>query len=83
LRASGFADVEVKLVEQGWEFGDPLGLVTALLEGAVRARALLRAQTEDARNAIATAVRDGMLQFGSSDRAYRVPMPALVGSGRR
>jgi len=83
LQISGFAGVEVERVEQSWEFSEPLGLVTALLEGGVRARALLRAQTEDARNAISAAVIEGMRQYRSSDGAYRVPMPALVGSGRK
>jgi hypothetical protein len=62
---------------------DPLGVITAILEGAVRARALLRAQTEDVRNSISAAVVEGMRQYRSSDGVYRLPMPALVGSGRK
>ncbi len=83
LQATGFVDVAVEIVEQTWEFDEPLGMVTAFLEGAVRAGGLLRAQTEETRKALSTAVIDGMRQFRSSNGTYRVPMPALVGSGRR
>jgi SAM-dependent methyltransferase len=76
-------DAAVETVEQTWELADPLAMTTAILEGAVRARALLRAQTEDVRNAISAAVAEGMRQYRSSDGVYRVPMPALVGSGRK
>jgi hypothetical protein len=63
---------------------DLLGVITAILEGAVRARALLRAQTDDVmRNSISAAVVEGMRQYRSSDGVYRLPMPALVGSGRK
>jgi hypothetical protein len=78
-----FRDAAVEIVEQTWELADPLGVITAILEGAVRARALLRAQTEDVRNSISAAVVEGMRQYRSSDGVYRVPMPALVGSGRK
>jgi SAM-dependent methyltransferase len=83
LQASDFVDVEIEPVEQSWEFSEPLGLVTAILEGGVRARALLRAQTDEVRNAIFAAVVEGMQQYRSPDGGYRVPMPALVGSGRK
>jgi SAM-dependent methyltransferase len=79
----GFADVRVKIVDQFWEVGEPSGLVTAILEGGVRARALLLAQTQDVRDAISATVANGMEQFHSADGSYRVPMPALVGSGRK
>ncbi|MCA1369749.1 methyltransferase domain-containing protein [Bradyrhizobium sp. BRP14] len=79
----GFADVAVKLVDQTWEVGETSGLMTAILEGGVRARALLLAQTEEEYNAIAAAVVSGMAQFHAADGTYRVPMPALVGSGRK
>jgi len=83
LRATGLTDIAVETVEQTWELDEPSGMITAILEGAVRARGLLRTQTEDARNAISTAVINGMQQYRSSDGVYRVPMPALVGSGKR
>jgi SAM-dependent methyltransferase len=78
-----FRDAAVETVEQTWEFTDPLGVITAILEGGVRARALLCAQTENVRNSIAATVVEEMRQYHSSDGVYRVPMPALVGSGRK
>ena len=83
LQDMGFRDAVAVTIQQTWELDDALGMMTAILEGAVRARGLLRAQTEDVRNAISTAVMEGMHQYRSSDGVYRVPMPALVGSGRR
>jgi ubiquinone/menaquinone biosynthesis C-methylase UbiE len=79
----GFREAAVETIEQTWELDDALGMTTAILEGGVRARGLLRAQTEDARNVISTAVKEGMQQFRSPDGVYRVPEPALVGSGRK
>ena len=58
-------------------------MLTAIVEGAVRARGLLAAQTEEVRNVISTAVMNGMQQYRSPDGVYRVPMPALVGSGKK
>lgn len=83
LQGTGFGDTAVETVEQTWELDDQLGMMTAILEGAVRVRGLLRAQTENVRNAISTAVTEGMQQYRSSDGVYRLPMPALVGSGRK
>ena len=56
-------------------------MVRAVLEGAVRARALLLAQSEQAREAIERTIVDGMGQFRSEGGDYDVPMPALVGAG--
>jgi SAM-dependent methyltransferase len=83
LRDMGFADAAVVIVEQTWDFDEPSGPVTAILGGAVRARGLLQAQTEEVREAIRAAVMDGMQRHRSPDGVYRVPMPALVGSGRK
>ncbi len=83
FEACGFADVAIKIVDQSWAVGEPSGLITAILEGGVRARALLLAQTEDVRKAICTMIVGGMEQFHSADGTYRVPMPALVGSGKK
>lgn len=52
-------------------------------EGAVRAGGLVMAQTEPVRQAIFDAIAAGMEQFKSPGGEYRVPMPALVGSGEK
>lgn len=81
LEGTGLHDVGVTFVDQTWSMDEPLGIVRAVLEGAVRARALLLAQTERARAAIEAAVAEGMGQFRTAGGAYEVPMPALVGAG--
>ena len=83
LEDTGFTDTAVEVIKQNWELDNPLGIVAAILEGGVRARGLLLAQAEDVRNAISTDVSNGTQQYRSSDGVYRVPMPALVGSGRK
>ena len=83
LAGVGFHAVSVQTVEQVWAFDEPLALISAVLEGTVRARGLFLAQTESARSAIARAVEEGMAQHRSPDGGFRVPMPALLGSGRK
>jgi SAM-dependent methyltransferase len=83
LQTIGLADVRASRVEQVWSWDDPLGIVRAVLEGAVRARALLLAQSEATRAAIDAAVADGMAAYRTPDGDYRMPMPAIVGSGMK
>ncbi|MCH8953638.1 MAG: hypothetical protein IID49_16160, partial [Proteobacteria bacterium] len=75
--------VETLTAPQTWHMDDPLGLITAIVEGAVRARALYLAQTEAARAAIDAAVKDGMERFPAVGGGYAVPMPAIIGSGTK
>jgi SAM-dependent methyltransferase len=83
LQAVGLGEVAVTPVPQTWEMDHPLGLVSALLEGSVRTRALLLAQDDTARKAIDAAIGKGMAQFKTSDGRYAVSMPALVGAGTK
>jgi ubiquinone/menaquinone biosynthesis C-methylase UbiE len=76
----GFNEPSINTVAQTWELKDSHGLVTGIMEGAVRARALLATQTDDVQATISDAVVAGMDGFGSPDGIYRVPMPALIGS---
>ncbi len=76
----GFSEAAVDTVAQTWEFKDSGGLFAGIMEGAVRARALIAAQTETVQAAIADDVVKGMGGYGSPDGVYRVPMPALIGS---
>ena len=76
----GFNEPAINTVAQTWELKDLHGLVTGIMEGAVRARALLAAQADDVQATISDAVVAGMDGFGSPDGIYRVPMPALIGS---
>lgn len=81
LEGTGLRDIGVELVDQNWKLDEPLGLIRAVLEGAVRARALLLAQTGQAREAIERSVVERMSGYRAGDGTYAVPMPALVGAG--
>jgi len=83
LQAVGFRDVTVRNIEQTWALDAPSGIIQAVIEGAVRARGLLLAQTETARTAIEAAVKEGMKQYETTDGEYEVPMPAVVGAGTK
>jgi SAM-dependent methyltransferase len=81
LQGVGLHDAQAYRVEQVWDWQDPLGIVRAVLEGAVRARALLNAQNDAARQAIDAAVTEGMDRWRDAAGRYRIPMPAILGSG--
>lgn len=81
LLHTGFNEIAVKTAEQIWELDEPSSAIMAFSEGAVRSRALLLAQTEAAKTAIADAVTTGMGPYRSVNGRYRVPMPALIGVG--
>ena len=83
LQCIGLSVISAQIVDQTWELSDPMGITDAFMEGAVRARGLILAQTEPVRRSIFEAVAAGMEQFKSADGRYRVPMPALVGSGKK
>ena len=83
LAESGLSNVEVIEVDQTWEFENEDGLLTGILGGAVRARALLQAQSDEAFQAIRAAVRSGMNQFKAKERQFQVPMPAIIGAGQK
>ena len=83
LAEHGFREPATIGVAQVWEFDRETGLVDAFLEGAVRARGLIMAQSDAVRDAIVAGVADGMQAFRATDGRYRLPMPALVGSGSK
>ena len=76
----GFNEPSISTVAQTWEFDNAHGLFASIMEGAVRARALIAAQTTTVQQAISDAVVAGMDGYGCADGIYRVPMPALIGS---
>jgi len=78
----GFHAVEVRTVPQFWEMPRPGDLLDAILDGAVRLRAVLKAQELDAFVSIRREVEEGIEMFRSGD-LYRVPMPAIVAGGRK
>ena len=64
-------------------FPGPSDMITALIEGTVRTRALYLAQTDSARAAIEAALAEGISRFPEVEDGYAVPMPAIIGWGSR
>lgn len=83
LLETGFNEPSVNEISQTWELKEPQGLFTSIMEGAVRARALIAAQTSDVQESILKTVAAEMREYKSSDGIYRVPMPALIGSASK
>lgn len=79
LQDTGFRDVETKTTPQTWRVSSPGDMVTALIEGTVRTRALYLAQTDSAQAAIEAALAEGISRFPKVEDGYAVPMPALIG----
>ena len=79
----GVADIMTATIQQAWQLDDELGIVRAVMEGAVRARALLQSQSAEVQAAIDRTVAEGMQSFRAPDGGYRVPMPAILGAGRK
>lgn len=82
LRKAGFRDPEVVKVPQFWRLPSCDALAEAMLAGAVRTGALLRAQSEEALAAIRTAVREALRPY-EKDGAVLLPMPAVLASARK
>lgn len=83
LDAIGFKDTSITLVEQTWKMKDSLGIFRGILEGAVRARGLILAQSEEVQKKIAEDVINKMDSYLGADKFYHVPTPALIGVGSK
>jgi ubiquinone/menaquinone biosynthesis C-methylase UbiE len=77
LTRAGFVSPSLRQVPQVWHLTDPDSVFTVLIEGTVRTRAALRAQSASATEAIKTAIRDAVAPYRRGDR-YEVPMPAAL-----
>ena len=75
LRETGFMNPEVVHVPQVWTFTTPDELFAAILKGTVRTASLLKAQTEEARQAIRTAMCEAA-RASDGHGVTRIPMPA-------
>ena len=83
LGEAGFRDVDARdfTVEFRFDSGVP-GLLRFIENGSVRARALYRAQTEEARRSIAEVLGE-LLEPFQEDGVARVPATAILVSARR
>jgi len=79
LREAGFGNVRVASIPQVWRFNAPDELFDAIYNGGVRIRAILRAQTSEALEAIRSAAREAAKRF-TDQGVIDLPMPAILAS---
>jgi len=79
LREAGFAKVNVTQVPQIWRFTAADELFEAFYNGGVRIKAILRAQSREALDAIRVAVRETAKKF-TRHGVIEIPMPAVLAS---
>jgi hypothetical protein len=83
LKEVGLSDVQTMFVDQRWHVQSAAQMLEAMRTGTVRARALLGAQSQDAMAKIEQfldGILSGMRRPGGG---FDVPLPALIGSGRK
>lgn len=83
LEETGFTEPSTEIIDQFWEFGESDGFFNAIMEGTIRSRPLVESQSDDVKAAIFEAVVKGVVEHFAQDGAYRIPMPALIGSARK
>lgn len=83
LEFSRLTDIEVDPLSQTWDLDTPARFVDCMLQGTVRTRGLLLAQSEPVRRRVLTAIAAGIEPYKSAAGGYQLPMPALVGSGAK
>jgi SAM-dependent methyltransferase len=82
LGAGGFSDTAVRELPMRWRLPTPGALIDAFLEGGVRTRGLLRAQTPEALSAIREAARGEAARYAHGDGpGVEFAMPAVLASG--
>ena len=81
LSSTGYEQCRAFEVPQLWRLASVEELLTALAQGTVRTRALLRAQRDEARERIERAVREGVAPWVTPDGRLELPMPAVLATG--
>jgi SAM-dependent methyltransferase len=79
LREAELLDVKVTRIPQVWRFNAPDEPLEAFYNGGVRIKAILRAQSSAALEAIRMAVREAAKKFIQHD-VIEIPMPAVLAS---
>jgi hypothetical protein len=82
LRSAGFLDVRVTRHPQIWRFQAADDLFDAIYNGGVRIKAILRAQSDEALQAIRTAARDAAQQY-MDNGIIELSMPAILASASK
>lgn len=79
LLGAGFTGPDIVRIPQVWRLPSPDALFEAMLGSTVRTAGLLRAQTDEALNAIRTAMRQETGPY-RKDAGIELPMPAILAS---
>lgn len=79
LLGAGFAGPDIVRVPQVWRLPSPDALFEAMLRSTVRTAGLLRAQSNEALNAIRAAMREEVGAYRKGDGIV-LPMPAILAS---
>jgi len=78
LSKAGFSNIELSIIDSGWDVGTPEALSEIIERGTVRGATLLTNQPRQnlaaIRSAIAKATRE---RFGTGNR-WRIPIPAAL-----
>jgi SAM-dependent methyltransferase len=82
LLNAGFVSPSVTYVPQVWRISSPDVVFDAVMQGTVRAASALKAQTQEAREAIRTAIRDTISEYERGGN-YEVPMPAVLAAATK
>ncbi len=82
LLGAGFRAPEMIRVQQVWRPGQPDAVFEAFYRSSVRTAALLRAQSEEALDAIRTAIRNAVLAY-TIGGPVELPMPAVLASATK
>ena len=81
LAETGFVDVDAYPAPLVLRLVQPTAFMDAVLEGTVRAKALLLGQDEATLLAIRKAVDEAVVNLFRREDGFQVPMPSIVGSG--
>jgi len=82
FQAAGFSDCRAQPVRREWLLSQPCDLLVALARGTARTAALIAAQSEQARRAIAAAVALSVRRYRRAD-GFAVPIVAILASGAK
>jgi ubiquinone/menaquinone biosynthesis C-methylase UbiE len=82
LIEAGFHEPLVSEIKQIWRVSAPEQVFDIILEGSVRAAAMLRGQTPEARKTIRSTVRDTISAYRNGPW-YEVPMPAVLATAAK
>jgi SAM-dependent methyltransferase len=82
LREAGFVETKFARIPQVWRVDSPDEVFEGFYNGSVRTKAILRAQSREALEAIRIAVREAASKLVCHG-VVEIPMPAVLASGKR